>query len=521
MELKLGEVFGSGMVLQRERPVAVWGTALPGSKVEVDLQKQHVSCTAGDDGSWSLMLQPLHTAYNQRMQVRCGGEEMVLEDVLVGEVWIAGGQSNMEFFLRYDKDRDEVLKTCTNPDIRFFDYPEIANEALRYGQDYSRFGFWRPCTPEHVDYYSAVAYYFASQLQKKLKVPVGIIGCNCGGTRSMCWMDEETLAQCGPEWKAQYEAGLAAIPDLEAAEQRYRNGPMAEKSDPFHHPFQDPMFRGPAEEELAEIFRQMDAAGGQVVGPWHEWRPCGLYHTMLEHIMPYTVRGVIWYQGESDEIIPHKYRDMMEGLIGLWRRKWNAELPFLMVQLAPYGMGEAYPALREQQLLVCETVKNVWLASSSDVGHPFDVHPKEKRPIGNRLAALALGHVYKENGLVLCDAPTAALNRASWCGSTVTVPMWGSMGGLRVNGSGVNGLQVLCDGQETACEAAAEGETLVIRLPEGLAAHTVTVKFCRTPYYCCNLVNMAGTAAMPFEISFTEQTREVPAAVFSGFNVVM
>ena len=192
-----------------------------------------------------------------------------------------------------------------------------------------------------------------------------------------------------------YEEGLRKIPDIEAAEEEFYNSPMADHTNPFANEMTNRMLYGMSEKELLQLFTQFSGSDVMVIGPWHEWRPCGIYHTMAERVIPYAARGVIWYQGESDEDHPDIYADMMEGLIGLWRNKWGIDLPFIMTQLAPLGTtigkgGEEYPKLREQQRIVAGRVENVYLCSIGDVGNSYDIHPKEKQPVGHRMALIAL-----------------------------------------------------------------------------------------------------------------------------------
>ena len=200
-------------------------------------------------------------------------------------------------------------------------------------------------------------------------------------------MDEESVEKYGKVWRLDYEKGLEEIQDYEAEETAYLNNSFTDKSRPFDNPVADRMMYGISKEELEKSFQKMAESGGNKVGPWHEWRPSGLYHMMVQNIAPYTVKGVIWYQGESDEEHPDIFADMIEGLVKCWRREFKQELPFLMVELAPFGEiigngGKYYPRLRDQQVKAAEKLDHVYLVSSGDVGSEDDIHPKEKKPIG-------------------------------------------------------------------------------------------------------------------------------------------
>ena len=225
-------------------------------------------------------------------------------------------------------------------------------------------------------------------------------------------MDEDTVKKYGEVWLEDYEAGLKNIPDMEKAHRAYLEYEMTDKAHPFENKTLDMLMYGVDGETLmkrAKMFESAETVSpAAYIGPWHEQRPAGLYHHMLRTICPYSIKGVIWYQGESDEKHPEIYADMMEGLIRCWRSDWNDPFPFLMTQLAPFGEvvgngGREYPKIREQQDKVTNRLKDVFCASIGDVGDLYDIHPKEKKPVGERLALLARGHVYHEN--LLCDAP--------------------------------------------------------------------------------------------------------------------
>ena len=501
--MNVSEMFGDNLVLQREMRVPVWGEAAPGETVTVSIQGQTVKTKANELGKWTAYLAPMSASEQETLTVACGAESRSFRNVAVGEVWLAAGQSNMEFHMRYDKDYSLEVRHCENPNIRVYDYPVVESERARAMFDYSEnYGFWKPCTPENLQWFSAVGYYFARDLQKTLGVPVGIVGMNCGGSRSHNWMDEESIRKYGPAWLEEYEQGLLAIGDLAVEEELFYTGPKADHSHPFDDPVSDRLMYGVTLPELKRCFEAWASAGALKIGPWHEWRPAGLYHMMTERVMPFAVRGVLWYQGESDEAHPELYADMMHGLIALWREKWGRKLPFLMAQLAPFGEelapgGRMFPKLREIQEEISRREEEVYLASTGDVGHPYDIHPKEKQPVGKRMALLAEGHIYGMD--VLCDAPTPdALTRE---GNTVLVHFANAAGGLVLKGERLNALEVLAGGKtlpEGAVSAVVEGETLRIVLPTSVSEQAIELRFAMTPYFVVNLYNRSGVAALPF-----------------------
>lgn len=504
MNMRVSDLFANHMVLQREIPVPVWGTGTPGELVTVTLQGQETSAQVGPDGNWSTTMQPLTASAAETMVIRGESGELILEDVAVGEVWIASGQSNMEFHMRYDKDYSSEKPVCANENIRFFDVPMISTEKGGRLFDYKKnFGFWRMADPEDLEWFSAVGYYFAKNLQPALDVPVGIIGVNCGGSRCACWMDEETIRECGPVWMEDYQNGLQSIPDLEKAEADYYNGGLGDHSQPFANPVSDRLMYGVSIEEIEAAFGSMAQLGGMVIGPWHEWRPAGLYHTMLEKVIPYAVRGVLWYQGESDEDHPEIYADMLDGMIKLWRRRWGYRLPFIITQLAPLGEaigagGRVYPILRKQQQYVADHTQDVFLTATGDVGHAYDIHPKEKQPVGRRMALLARGHVYGEK--LLCDAPVPdSVNRDN---DRIVVHFENAEGGLVLKGEAVEAVEVFLDGNKIAASdntLEAEKSSLLVKIPgRQIADHAVEIRFAETPYFTVNLFNQSDIPVIPF-----------------------
>lgn len=499
-------IFADNMVLQREIPVPVWGTGIPGEQVTVSVQGQEVSTQAGPDGKWSVTLQPLTASSGETMAIRSDTDHQVLENVAVGEVWIASGQSNMEFHMRYDQDFSSEKEICANKNIRFFDVPMISTEKGGQLYDYTKnFGFWRIADPADLEWFSAVGYYFAKNLQPALDVPVGILGVNCGGSRCACWMDEETIQECGPVWMEDYLNGLKAIPDLEKAEADYYSSGLGDHSQPFANPVTDRLMYGVNLDEIEAVLSSMEEWEGITIGPWHEWRPAGLYHTMLEKVIPYAVRGVLWYQGESDEDHPEIYADMLNGMIGLWRKRWGYRLPFIITQLAPLGEaigagGREYPVLRKQQQYVAEHTQDVYLTATGDVGHTYDIHPKEKQPIGRRMALLARGHVYGEN--ILCDAPVPdSVKRDN---DSIVIHFKNAEGGLVLKGETIDAVEVFLDGNMLDpgdYTLKTEQSSLHLRIHDReITGHAAEIRFAETPYFRVNLYNLSDIPVIPFTV---------------------
>ncbi len=414
--LSAARIFGEGMVLQRGKRIPVWGEGAPGKEITVTLQGQETKTTVRPDGSWMVYLEPLMTSEKERMVIRCQDESLIFDHVAAGEVWLLGGQSNMEFHMRYDRDMAEEKSRCEDGLIRFFDYPEVSYpEQVEEADYWKEYGFWRPCKPDQLERFSAVGYYFAKELRRYLDVPVGLIGCNWGGTPACTWMDETHIRKGGGEvFLREYQKALDKL-DKEAYEAAFRANPASYHTDLLADPISDLMLFGATMEELGAKLMEMGidpqavANYQPVIGPKYERRPCGLYESMLKPLSPYGLRGFLYYQGETDgDNHPECYKTLFPQLIENWRDLWKEGLPFYFVQIAPLEqwmqcVGKPYAMIREAQQHTADTVPLTGMASTSDVGMQWDIHPKKKRPVGERLAYLALHQVY---GLdLVCEAP--------------------------------------------------------------------------------------------------------------------
>ncbi len=542
--LQLPLMFSDHMMLQREKPVKIFGAGSPGSAVTVRLYDREGRClaeteaAASEDGKFTAVLPALAPGLDFSLVISDGAETVTIQDVAVGDVWLAGGQSNMEFLMNTDaempKEREALqgLSEEVRRSLRFFGYPEISFPGMEELVDLSNYGKWRCLTEEDIVYFSAVGYYFQRKVREAVDVPVGILACNWGGTKAVCWIPEETVREAGAElWLDEYEAGLKMIPDLEKAKEAYKKTPMNVLSDPAKpNPFDAillPGFSKARQEEVMKMF-PADDGGAMAVGPLHPWRPCGLYETMLKKVMPYTLRGFLWYQGESDETHAALHTAVMKALIRKWREDFCDEtLPFYMVQIAPFGWwlgngSDNYAALREAQEKATDETENAWLAAMGDAGMRFDIHPKHKRKPGERLALLALSHTY---GLdVPSEAPRAA--GLEYDGDTAVVRFTNGAG-LHLSEAENGGLTAeeaekynFSDPDEPAAMSPEENlNSLIQTVPEGevsaeirddtlrvtLRADGKTVRpkelrFAWTGYYEVNVKNKAGLPVFPFVI---------------------
>ncbi len=397
----LPAVFGDHMVLQRDQPVPVWGSAQRNEPVTVRFGDQEHRTTADASGSWRVTLDPMEASSEPRdLQVE-GHSLLLLRDVLVGEVWLASGQSNMQWSVAQSADPETEIANGDHPRLRMLN---VMRETAREPQDDLR-GHWLVCHPETVAGFSAVGYYFARHLQGELDVPVGILHTSWGGTRVEAWTSEPTLRST---------AAAAAI--LEAWDVRrltWQQGGLQRRMSAIER--QRGWENNSAGTLFGNIERRREGAGVQQVpgAPGAEADPSlsnhhysNLYHQMIHPLVGYAMRGAIWYQGESNASRAVQYRELMPALIGDWRQLWAVEFPFIQVQLAgfrPQGGAQAaeqWLELQEAQLLTALNTPNTGMAVAHDIGDPADIHPGNKQEVGRRLALWALHHTYGREDVV-------------------------------------------------------------------------------------------------------------------------
>ena len=510
--LELSAMFADGMILQRDQTIPVWGTADPGQKVTLAIQGKTAQATADSEGNWRAMIGPLDVSEHESLSVVCGEESITLNDIAVGDVYLAGGQSNMEFLMRYEKHfarEKEYLTEHPDPLIRFFDVPEIAYDGQDRDFDYSKVGIWRSSCAEDLDFFSAPAYYFAKELRKELGIPVGIIGLNWGGTMSSAWMSEEHARRICPEQVQDFENRLGTMTYEELIETAGSN-PMNDRGyhewDPFNE-FIMPATPGP--EEIGAFFQKMAETGVDFSTvqqmPGLQAYPGALYEHMVKPAAGFGVKGALWYQGESDDEVAGSaahYRTSLETVLSDWRTLWqNPALPFLIVQLPGFRSWLAvtckdYDLIRRAQKEVCDSDPNAFLCSISDSGEEFDIHPKNKLVVGKRLAKLALRHLY--NRPLVADAPV--LSSVERDGRMIRLSFDHAGPGLRVIGDRISALSVSCPEETEDYAFSIDGSDVILCLKKP-AEGKVTLSFAEGSWYCVNLFSSEGIPAVPFHVT--------------------
>jgi sialate O-acetylesterase len=345
-DVRLPKVIGDHMVLQQGKPLPVWGWADAGEKVTVALGESKASATAAEDGKWTVRLEAMEAGGPCQMTVQ-GNNTITLEDILIGEVWVCSGQSNMQWPVSASNNHAEEAAAADYPNIRLF---TVARKVAEKPMDDCQ-GAWTACSPQTVPGFSAVAYFFGRHLHKELEVPVGLINTSWGGTLAEAWTSHE---------------GLLGEPDFE---------PILERAAQFN--------------------------------PKTPNQASNLYNGMLHPLIPFAIQGAIWYQGESNCSRAEQYRKLFPAMIRDWRKNWGqGEFPFLFVQLAPFRYGRAdprcLPELWEAQLKTLE-LANTGMAVTTDIGNIVDIHPKNKQDVGRRLALWALAETYDKD--VVCSGP--------------------------------------------------------------------------------------------------------------------
>ena len=479
-EVRLPSVLGDGMVLQRDMPAPIWGTASPGEKVSVAVAGQEVSTTAGDDGRWLVKLPPLKAGGPFEMTV-AGRNTITRKDILVGEVWICSGQSNMVWWVRASANAEQEAAAANYPQIRLFTVKAVTASQPRPDTE----GTWQPCSPKTVPDFSAVAYFFGRHLHKELGVPVGLINTAWGGTPAESWMSRAAM-ESDPEFRPILDRWSRQVADSAAAMRDY-----AQKVT-----------------QWVEDVQKADAAGRPLPAapqPPNDarsspHRPSVLFNAMIHPLIPFAIRGAIWYQGESNAGRAYQYRKLFPAMIQDWRRAWGqGDFPFLYVQLANFMKAQDQPGvsawaeLREAQTMTL-ALPNTAMAVTIDVGDAADIHPKNKQDVGKRLALAALARAYGRD--IPYSGPLYQSMKVE--GDSVRLRFQHVDGGLVAQGGEpLRGFAIAGDDRNFVwADAKIDGNTIVVRSDK--VARPVAVRYAWADNPVCNLFNKAGLPASPF-----------------------
>lgn len=457
-ELRLPKVFGDHMVLQQELPVVLWGWGQAGQRVLVQFAGQKQSTDVATDGRWRVTLDPLKaSAEGKTLTVKAGDESIAFDDVVVGEVWLCSGQSNMEM----------AVASCNSAreEIANADYPAIRHIMVEHvvlpdpADDVQTKAGWQRCSPQTAGGFTAAGYYFARELLKELKVPIGLVHSSWGGSMIEPFTSLE---------------GFKAIPELANYVKRIEDATPG-------HPNYEKAIRSTMEATrkwLADAERAL--AEGDRVGavptlpgeanPLQNWAdPANKYNAMIHGLVPYRIRGTIWYQGEANHNDGMLYVKKTEALLAGWRRAWGQpELPHYYVQIAPYHYGDEDPTILptfwEAQAAIERELPQTGMVVTHDIGDTQDIHPKNKQAVGYRLAALALANTYGKG--IVCGGPR--FERMVVEGDSVRV-FFNRLGGGLVTSDGKAPDAFEIGGENgvfVAAEAKIDGQTIVLCSPE-------------------------------------------------------
>lgn len=480
-------VFTDHTVLQQGEPVRIWGTADPDEKVTVIFSGQKKETIADEAGKWMVTLDPMKASSEPQKLIFLSltdNQRLEIQDVVIGEVWLAGGQSNMQTTMAsYRKTTQPDMDNANDPLLRMVTIPnkfyEEHNSTARPR--------WAKTTPQTVPSFSASAYYFAKNLRETLGVPVGIVACSVGGTPAESWMSRETL-ESREDLKRIIDAYDTYceknITDLDAYIQKHQE----------------------YEKKLNE-WGQKRAKGNagprpaEPMGPRFKNRPCSLFNNMLTQTIPYTIKGVIWYQGENNANQQNSffYRTVFSELIKEWRTDFqNKNLPFFFVQLATYGPatdnGGFWPELRESQSWVEDNLKNTGMIVLTDGGEEKNIHPHSKDKVGRRLALLARNMVYDEKDLV-CHGPR--LKKAKAKGGKITLTFTDTGSGLVLKPEAHSAFEICGkDGEYVPATAELIDEKIIVSAEN--VADPEYVRYGWKKWFVPTLFNKEGLPASPF-----------------------
>jgi len=492
-DVKLSSVFGDHMVLQQNASVPIWGTASPGEKISIALGDASETVTASPDGKWMVRFKDLKPGATLTMTVH-GKNKLEVHDILVGEVWLASGQSNMEMMLGHDNwerqpwgviGEDAEIAAANWPQIRIY---TVKRWMTNSPQSELQGGEWQVVTPQVAPTLSAVGYFFARELHKDLKVPVGILLSSYGGSAAEAWIQRDALE---------------SKPDLHFILDQFEKARTDFKTNDAGRL----KFAAALEKWLATTNQAMldgKKLPRRPVDPDPEQNnhnPCVLFNAMIAPLVPYAVHGVIWYQGESNGPTARHYRDIMALLIGNWRQLWGeGDIAFITTQIAGWGAQSIDPTtdhptaiIRDEQRRLLNVVTNIGMAVTIDIGDPANIHPKNKQEVGRRLALIAKAKVYGETNEYsgpLYDSMNVEDN-------VIRLHFTHSESGLTAAGGNLVGFTIAGEDKKFYwADAKINSDMVLVSSPE--VPHPVAVRYSWGAHPMWSLFNRAGLPASPF-----------------------
>lgn len=447
--MKPAAIFKDNMVLQRNKRICIFGECEPDKKETITVSLSGFNVIAEiKDGKWFAYLPEMEAQENLELIISSSnGEEITLKNVAVGEVWLAGGQSNMEFLLSNSKNAEEYMSRASEANIRFYNVPcfGMINDELLKAEENSH---WELSDSDTLGAWSAVGFHFAKNLSEKLGCTVGVVGCNLGGTSASVWVDEETLSS-DKDTNVYLDVYKKACGDLTEEEQIKVYDEYLEYEKGWNERLAVIQKEHPElswEDMLKEIG---ECKWPGPMGVKNPYRPCGLYKTMIKRIAPFTFKGIIYYQGEEDASRCDIYYKLFTKLIKKWREDFgDSSMPFLCVQLPMFAYentpdDKTWPRIREAQMKASKNLDNVHTAVILDCGELNNIHPVDKKPVGDRLSLLALKNVY---GFDDCDAYGPTLKAIDKTSNGYELSFDNAENGFEIRGK-AQGFEISYDGE--------------------------------------------------------------------------
>ncbi|MEP7376886.1 MAG: GDSL-type esterase/lipase family protein [Chitinophagaceae bacterium] len=468
--LQLRAVFASQMVLQRNKPIKFYGTANSNEKITIAFNEKKQTVVTDDNGNWEISFPAMRASGPLQATISSPDKTIVLDDILIGEVWICSGQSNMYFPLRDAINEKEEMKLAEeNNQVRLFLMKPVAetNNAAwdsvtldKVNKLHYFSGTWQRCDSTGVKTFSAVAYYFAKKLQQQLHVPVGLIEVAVGGSTTESWMDRYTM-----------EHDPVMVNEL--------------------HDWRKSDFYQPWTRERADTNLKKSTDPKQR----HPYEPCYNYEAGISHLVNFPIQGVIWYQGESNAHNIELHETVFPKLVAGWRKKWGYNFPFYYVQLSSLNRP-SWPSFRNSQLQLLKTIPNSGMAVTSDIGDSTNVHPRRKKEVGDRLARLALNFTYKQKSIVpYGPMPVKAVRE----NNEITISFQYDNLLKTTDGKPLRGFKLVNEkGIQQEVKAYVRKNQVVIPLDRN--EKPVEILYGWEPYTDANLVNAEGLPASTFKV---------------------
>lgn len=508
--LKLADVFGSGMVLQRDQPLRFYGKAVPGAAVSVSLfnptesgqkgqKRNERQIRAAADSTWQLTLAAQGAnAEPQILRVISQGDTLTLTSVLIGDVWVCAGQSNMAFMLKNDHSEAASLKIADNANLRLLNWqPSVSVYNMPYRVDeisnlrpenFYRQRGWQAADSSSARDFSAVGFYFGQMVQQETGIPIGLITVAVGGSPAEAWMRPEAVA------------GHAEL------EPMFRGKWLTNES-------LEPWCRERGHQNLDNLLADDSALPGDSLGVNHPFKPGFLYRAGIEPLLGLPIRGVLWYQGESNALSlrrTQQHEQLFPALVRDWRTQWRqGSFPFYFCQLSSIGTEKGYhseywPEFRDSQRRMAETIPNAGMAVTSDVGHPSDVHPTDKKTVGERLARVALADNYGQKIAARGPSPQTIQQQ----GHRLVLTFRNVGKALKTqNDQPLSGFELEDSaGVRYPVEAVISGKKVIIKKNEN--GHWQRVLYGWQPFSAGNLQNESGLPASTFQVKIDQTIKK-------------